>query len=116
MYMFLETAFRRKQLSISIRHDGENAALFEVLYENGSSLKAMVCCLLPETVRTFYLRDMDDDTFSAISREYYEILHDIDNLCQTMGTQGKNKTNTQMPLDPDRHIGLIHCHYPTYLL
>ena len=68
------------------------------------TLEAMPCCLLSDTLLRFPFRNMDDndDTFAKISREYYGILHDIDNLCQTLPSQGKSVTNTQQATEPCR--------------
>lgn len=67
----------------------ENATIFKISYQKDTVVKAMPRCLLSESEHRFHLRDMDDETFLTISREYYEILHDIDNFCQTVGSQGK---------------------------
>lgn len=61
-------------------------------------------CLLSESEHRFHLRDMDDETFLTISREYYEILHDIDNFCQTVGSQGRNVTETQLAVNHGAYI------------
>ena len=39
---------------------------------------------------------MENETFSTLSKEYYEILHDIDHLCQTFRRQGKRLTDIVM--------------------
>ena len=36
-----------------------------------------------------YIQPMENETFSSLSKEYYEILHDIDHICQTFRRQGK---------------------------
>ncbi|XP_028390905.1 CLIP-associating protein 2-like isoform X3 [Dendronephthya gigantea] len=39
---------------------------------------------------------MENETFSTLSKEYYEILHDIDNICQTFRHQGPVKVNGEV--------------------